>query len=73
MLTAPHRFTDYATGRVIATEFFRLDSPDMLEEVMRRAEDLARIEGVTIDCLSALTMPSGKVASWDRMGVKVSP
>lgn len=69
----PHRFTDFATGRVIATEWFRAASPNMYEEVERRAEQLARIEGVEVDVLSGAVMPSGAVGSWERMGVRARP
>ena len=69
----PHRFTCFATGRVIATEWFRAGSPDMMEEVSKRAEDWARIEGVEVDVHSGSVMPSGKVGSWDRMGLRARP
>lgn len=69
----PHRFTDFATGRVIATEWFRAASPNMHEEVERRAEDLANIEGVEVDILTGTVMPSGAVGSWSRLGLRARP
>ena len=71
--TWPVQFSEFATGKPVATEWFRSASPDMYEEITKRAEFWARFTGTEIDCAEGSVMPSGAIGSWSRMGMRARP
>jgi hypothetical protein len=68
----PVKFTLFATGREVAIVWF-----DFASEYLDRVEEIgARMAGEwgqEIDTLSGSVMPSGKVAEWERMGLRFHP
>jgi hypothetical protein len=75
MINAPTkhhvRFTIFATGKVVGTDVipFGMD----WDEIERRAERIAREWDAEIDISTSMVFPSGKIAGWERAGIRVRP
>ena len=75
-INAPKRFpvklTIFATGREVA--LFWVDfASDWIEYAETQAARMANEHGQEIDILTGSVMPSGRVAEWNREGLRVRP
>jgi hypothetical protein len=68
----PFEFIDFATGCFIARNYFEPHG-DMYDVIEQRAAHFAEIEGVEIDIIECTVMPSGKIHSRARVGMRVRP
>lgn len=69
----PFEFVCYHSGRFIACEWFRAAGEDMYEEVEQRAEQFADVEQCEVDIIGCSVMPSGRIGSRERIGIRCRP
>lgn len=73
--TFPIRFVVFDgpdRGKVVATIWRKFANVDW-DEVATAAEPFAADRGAAIDIESGSVFPSGKVAAWERVGMRVCP
>ena len=60
-------------GKIVGTDYLRFGDAAVYDEVERRAARIAREWEAEIDIEFGAVMPSGKVASYERIGMRVLP
>ena len=69
----PIRFTEFESGKQAGIVYFEANSPNYFDQIEDQAAKFANDRGVEIDIESGSVMPSGKIGSWERMGLRVRP
>lgn len=79
MMNAPKRMpyrlvihTGLRAGFVVATVWVDVPSP-WIDRAEQDAARMAREHGEEIDIQSGVVFPSGRIAEWERVGIRVQP
>ena len=68
----PMEFVNYHTGALVGREWFR-PGEGMYDEVEATAATLADVNGIEVDIYGCSVMPSGRIGSRERLGMRVRP